>query len=180
MVIEHPDLMWVDLETTGLDEKEHDILEVAMIVTDGHLNIIAEMDPIVIHLSPQALWKMNDWCVEQHTKSGLIDLVNKSDVSLVHAERAMIVFAKKHCDPRKSPLCGNTIDFDRRFLTKYMPKFHEYFHYRSINVSSVGELVRRWYPMAPSPAIKRVAHRAHDDIMGSIEILRHYRHVAFK
>ena len=173
-----PPLVWIDLEMSGLDPDRHVILEIATIVTDGELNVIAEGPDLVIHAEEAALAAMDAWCTEHHGASGLSAAVRASTVSLAAAEAQTLAFLRAHCEAGRSPLCGNSIGHDRRFLARHMPALAEFFHYRSVDVSSVKELVRRWYPALKAPA-KQESHRALDDIRESIAELRFYREQVF-
>lgn len=181
-------LVWIDLEMTGLDPEICTIIEIATIITDSQLNIIAEGPNLVIHQSEEALAVMDEWNVKHHGESGLTEAVRNSKISLEEAERETLKFIRKHTAPRTAPLCGNSIWQDRRFLIKYMPKIEAHVHYRNIDVSSVKELARRWY--APELlAVEPVelaegeqaaqAHRALDDIKASIAELKLYRERIF-
>ncbi len=172
-------LVWIDLEMTGLDPVENVIIEIATLVTDSELNIVAEGPNIVIFQPEEELEKMDEWNQTHHTANGLIEAVRESDVSAVTAELRTLEFLREHCQEGQSLLCGNTIGQDRRFLRAHMPNLQEFFHYRSIDVTSVKELAKRWYPKVQG--IKKPSgHRALDDIKGSIEELRHYRQEIFQ
>jgi len=173
-------LTWLDLEMTGLDPERNTIMEIGTIVTDAHLNVIAEGPSIAIHQSAAALEKMDSWCVEHHGKSGLTDKCVASKISLAQAEERTLEFLKKHVKPDESPLCGNSIGQDRRFLVKYMPKLNAFFHYRNVDVSSIKELVHRWYPRSSYAPEKKKSHQVLDDIRESIEELKYYRREIFK
>ena len=172
-------LIWIDLEMTGLDPEENVIIEIATIVTDSQLNIIAEGPNLAIFQPEDELEKMDDWNVTHHTANGLIEAVRESDVSMATAEIRTLDFLREHCEDGQSLLCGNTIGQDRRFLRAYMPDLQEFCHYRSIDVSSVKEISNRWYPNEKS-FNKPAGHRALDDIRGSIQELAHYRESIFK
>ena len=173
-------LVWLDLEMTGLDPKKCTIVEIGVIITDGELNILAEGPSFAIHHSPKRLAGMEPWSRYHHKKSGLTDACRESKVGLKKAEEETLKFVKQHCRPRTAPLCGNTIWQDRRFLIKYMPKLEQYLHYRVIDVSSVKELVSRWYPPTfKMPREKNQTHRVMDDIRESIEEMRYYRKKVF-
>jgi oligoribonuclease len=174
-----PPLVWMDLEMSGLDPDTCQILEIATLVTDGDLNIVAEGPDIVIHQPEPVLAAMDAWCTQQHGTSGLTAQVQASTVSLAEAEARTLEFLRAHCPPGKSPLCGNSIGHDRRFLLRYMPQVASYLHYRSVDVSSIKELTRRWYPALSAPR-KGETHRALDDIRESIAELRHYRERVFR
>ena len=162
---------------TGLDPKRHCIVEIATIVTDNDLNIVAEGPDLVVHATDEQLAEMDDVVVRMHTASGLLDAISASTTSLEDAGVATLDFIKQHVPtPRTVPLCGNSIGTDRRFLDAYLPDIENYLHYRSVDVSSIKELARRWAPeVATSVPRKATAHRALDDIRESIEELRHYR-----
>jgi oligoribonuclease len=168
-------LFWVDLEMTGLDPDSCTIIEIASLVTDSDLNVLAEGPALVIHQPLTLLEKMDAWNQEHHKKSGLYDAVLASAVSLERAEQETLAFSKEWLVQRKAPLCGNSIWQDRRFLCRYMPKLEGYLHYRNIDVSSFKEVIRRWYPQGPEQVRKKEAHRALDDIKESINELRFYR-----
>ena len=178
--MQHDDyLVWMDLEMTGLDPKEDTILEIATVITDGNLKVIAEGPNIVIHQSDEILDHMNDWCKQHHADSGLSDRVRASNVSLAAAEARTLDFIRQYIPEGKSPLCGNSIHQDRRFLVAYMPKLEAYLHYRNLDVSTVKELVRRWYPALEIPA-KKEEHLALADTLESIDELRFYRKHIFQ
>lgn len=174
-----PPLVWIDLEMSGLDPDHCQILEIAAIVTDGDLNIVAEGPDLVIHQPDAVLDAMDEWCTRQHGNSGLTAAVKASTVALAEAEAQVLGLVRSHCPPGKSPLCGNSIGHDRRFLIRYMPALVGHLSYRNIDVSSLKELVRRWYPTVSAPA-KRETHRALDDIRESIAELRFYREHVFR
>lgn len=167
----------MDLEMTGLDPKRHCIVEIATIITDDDLNIVAEGPDLVIHATSDELAEMDEVVVKMHTSSGLLDAISTSTVSLADAGAATLDFIKKHVPtPRSVPLCGNSIGTDRRFLDAHLPEIEHHLHYRSVDVSSIKELARRWAPqVASNVPRKATAHRALDDIRESIEELRHYR-----
>lgn len=167
-------LIWVDLEMTGLDPKTEVILEMATLVTDSELNILAEGPNFIIHQSDETLAGMNEWCVKQHNKTGLVDAVKKSTTTVAQAEQETLDFLKQYVNPHKSPMCGNSICTDRQFLKKYMPTLEQYFHYRHIDVSTLKELAKRW---AKHIAVEKKdsMHRALDDIKESLAELKHYR-----
>lgn len=173
-------LFWVDLEMSGLDpEKEH-ILEIASIITDAELNIIAEGPELVIHQPDELLDAMDAWNTKHHTESGLVERVRHSSISLKEAETQTLRFAEAHFAKGQVPLAGNSIHQDRRFLFKYMPSLSNYLHYRNVDVSTVKELVRRWYPeVCEALPPKKNSHRALDDIRESINELSFYRDHVF-
>jgi len=173
-------LVWLDLEMTGLEPDRDVILEIATIVTDGELNILAEGPCLAIHQSNEILDNMDPWCVEQHGKSGLTQRCRESRVTELDAQARTLEFLSQWCASGKSPLCGNTIGQDRRFLVKYMPRLHDFFHYRSIDVSSIKELVQRWYPDCKYVYSKNKQHLSLEDVKESIAELVHYRKTIFK
>ena len=168
-------MLWVDLEMTGLDPDSCTIIEIASLVTDNELNVLAEGPAIVIHQPAALLEKMDAWNQEHHKKSGLYDAVLASQLSLEKAEEETLAFCKEWLPQKKAPLCGNSIWQDRRFLCRYMPKLECYQHYRNIDVSSFKEVIRPWYTGGPELQRKKEAHRALDDIKESINELRFYR-----
>jgi len=175
-------LAWIDLEMTGLDPARHVIVEIAVMLTNDELGTIAEGPDIVIHRPPEALAQMDKVVRDMHTKSGLVEAIEASQVSLEDAGAAVLQFLKAHdVEPRTVPLCGNSIGTDRTFLRTYLPAVDNYFHYRSVDVSTVKELARRWYPDAFAGAPKKEGnHRALDDIRESVDELRHYRTEIFR
>ena len=175
-------LVWMDLEMTGLDPARHVVVEIATLVTDDELNIVAEGPDLVVQAPPEALDAMEDVVRRMHTKSGLLDAITASTVSLADAAEQTLAFIKEHVpESRTVPLCGNSIGTDRRFLSAHLPEVEEYLHYRSVDVSTVKELVRRWYPEALAGAPeKKGGHRALDDIRESVAELRYYREAVFK
>ena len=172
-------LVWIDLEMTGLDPDENTIIEIATIVTESDLSIVAEGPSFAIDVGKEELAKMDNWNVKHHTENGLLDRIQSDGVSMENAERHTLEFLKEHCSPGQSPLCGNTIGQDRRFLRKYMPDLHDFFHYRSVDVTSIKILARSWYPEVGKWR-KNSGHRALDDIRGSIEELSYYRDKLFR
>ncbi len=174
--MKHPDnLIWIDLEMTGLEPETDVIIEIATIVTDANLNVLAQGPSLAIHQSDDVLNNMNAWCVEQHGKSGLTQRVRESDISCADAEQMTLAFLRQYVDAGVSPMCGNTIGQDRRFLVKYMPELANYFHYRNLDVSTLKELARRWRPELVDNFTKQGSHLAMDDIIDSIAELAHYR-----
>ena len=172
-------LVWVDMEMSGLNPETDRILEIAMIVTDGDLNIVAEGPVLVVHQENSVLDRMDAWNKGTHGKSGLIDKVKASTLGEGAVEQQCIEFLKQHVKSGISPMCGNTIHQDRRFMNRYMPKLEAYFHYRNIDVSTVKELCKRWHPEIASGFIKKQAHTALADIVESVEELRYYREKFF-
>ena len=175
-------LVWLDLEMTGLEPDRHVIVEIATLVTDDELDIIAEGPDLVIGQPPEAMATMDEFVRRMHTSSGLLPLIAASPVTLEEAGAATMAFVREHVpEPRTVPLCGNSIGTDRRFLARYLPELEEYLHYRSVDVSTVKELARRWYPEAlKGRPDKDGRHRALDDIRESVEELRYYRDTVFK
>ena len=173
-------LVWMDLEMTGLDPKTCVIIEIASVVTDKELNLIAQGPALVVHQPQAALDAMDDWNQKHHRESGLYEAVQKSTISLEEAEKQTLEFISQHTKAKGSPLCGNTIYQDRRFLIEYMPTLENYLHYRLVDVSTIKELVKRWYgPEFQSPQ-KKQKHKALDDILETIEELKFYRKAVFK
>ena len=173
-------LIWIDLEMTGLDPDNDLIIEIATIVTDKNLNILAEGPVLAVHQSDAVLAAMDDWNQQHHGESGLIERVKVSNVSGVDAEEQTLIFLKQWVPPNVSPICGNSICQDRRFLYRYMPKLEAYFHYRNLDVSTIKELAGRWAPQIKDGFSKKGSHKALDDILESIEELKYYRTHFFK
>jgi oligoribonuclease len=168
-------LVWVDMEMTGLVPETDRILEVALIVTNSQLEIIAEGPVLVLHQSDATLNKMDAWNKGTHGKSGLIDKVKTSNLNEAQAETVLLDFLRLYVGKNKSPLCGNTICQDRRFMARWMPTLEAYFHYRNLDVSSFKEVAKRWKPAVVESFKKQQAHTALADIRESIEELKHYR-----
>ncbi len=179
MSVDSSNLVWIDMEMTGLEPETDVVLEIATIVTDKDLNIIAEGPVLAIHQSDYVLDNMSQWCVEVHGKSGLTQRCKDSEVSIDKAVRLTIEFLEKYVPKGSSPLCGNSIGQDRRFLVKYMPELEAYFHYRNIDVSTIKELVRRWQPELLDGVQKKGVHLALDDIRESIAEMVYYRNKVF-
>ena len=175
-------LVWMDLEMTGLDHMSDVIVEIATIITDDDLNIVAEGPDLVIHQSDEVLSNMNEVVTKMHTDSGLLEQISSSTLTLQEAGQQTLEFIKEHCPEAGTvPLCGNSIGTDRRFLARYLPEIENYLHYRSVDVSSIKELVRRWYPEANARRPwKPNSHRALDDIKESVAELQHYQQVVFR
>ncbi len=171
-------LVWMDLEMTGLDPKIDTILEIATIITDGNLNIIAEGPNIVVHQPDSILDGMDEWNTTHHGASGLTARVRASKIGMTEAEQQTLDFIRLYVPENSSPLCGNSIHQDRRFLVPYMPKLEAYVHYRNIDVSTIKELGRRWYPGIQAP-LKEAEHLALADIRESIKELAFYRNNYF-
>jgi oligoribonuclease len=172
----------MDLEMTGLDPDQHVIVEIATLITNDELDIIAEGPNLIIATSDEDLSRMDEVVVAMHTRSGLLEAIQASTVTLQEAHDATLAFLQTHSpEPRTMPLCGNSIGTDRRFLAKYMPVIDEYLHYRSVDVSTVKELSRRWYPDALKAAPRKAGgHRALDDIKESVAELAYYRQSVFR
>lgn len=173
-------LIWIDLEMTGLNTNEDSIIEIATIVTDAQLNVLEEGPVFAIHQPDEVLAKMDNWNVRQHTGSGLLERVKNSTTTEAIAEAETLEFFMRHVPPGKSPMCGNSICQDRRFLFRCMPKLEQYFHYRNLDVSTIKELAARWAPQVITGVKKESRHLALDDIRDSIEELKHYREHFFK
>ena len=174
-----PRLVWVDLEMTGLDPETCTIVEIATIVTDQDLNVLAEGPSMVIRPSDEALQTMSDFVRDLHRRSGLLDRIQASGITLADAQRETLAFLEGHADKGASPLCGNSVWKDRQFLERYMPDVVKFLHYRMVDVSTIKELVRRWYPPPFHAPKKREVHRALDDIRESIAELTWYRQRVF-
>lgn len=172
-------LIWIDLEMTGLEPDTDTIIEIATIVTDKDLNVLGRGPNLAIHQEKSVMDAMDDWCTTHHGQSGLTDRVLSSDISMADAESQTIAFLEQYVPAGKSPICGNSVGQDRRFLYRYMPKLEAYFHYRYLDVSTIKELAKRWKPEALEGFEKSGAHLALDDIIESIEELKHYRTTMF-
>jgi oligoribonuclease len=176
-------LIWMDLEMTGLDESRHVIVEIATLVTDDDLNIIAEGPNLVIHQPDEVMAEMDDFVTNMHTVSGLLEKIKTSTISEADAMQQTLDFIKEHSpEPNKVPLCGNSIRTDRTFLAKYMPEIENWLHYRCVDVSTIKELVKRWNPGLEHarPKSEGITHRAMDDIRDSVAELKFYRDKVFR
>jgi oligoribonuclease len=171
----------MDLEMTGLDPATNVIVEIATLITDDDLTVVAEGPDLVVHTTEEELGKMDDVVVDMHTRSGLLDAIRSSEITLEEAGAATLAFIKEHVpEPRTVPLCGNSIGMDRRFLAVHLPEIEDYLHYRSIDVSTIKELARRWYPGSLDGLSKKSsAHRAMDDIKESVAELLYWREKVF-
>lgn len=174
-----PALIWIDLEMSGLDPERCHILEIATLVTDAELNVLGEGPDLVVHQPDAVLDAMDSWCTEHHGDSGLTEGVRQSTITVADAERRTLAFLRDFCVHGESPLCGNSVYMDRLFINRYMKKLGAFLNYRTVDVSSIKELTRRWYPDLP-PSPKSEAHRAMDDIRESVSELRYYREKVFR
>ena len=168
-------LIWIDMEMTGLQPDSDRIIEIAMLVTDPQLEVLAEGPVLVVHQPDEVLEAMDTWNKSTHKKTGLIERVRASTLSEADAERAALGFLREHVAPKLSPMCGNSICQDRRFLVRWMPRLEAHFHYRNLDVSTLKELVRRWKPELMKGFTKEGRHEAMPDILESIEELKFYR-----
>jgi len=173
-------LIWIDLEMTGLDTMQDHIIEIATIVTDSQLNVLAEGPMLAVHQPDSVLSAMDDWNTRQHAQSGLTERVRQSQLSTQDAERMTLAFLAEHVDAKVSPMCGNSICQDRRFLARLMPELEAFFHYRNLDVSTLKELGNRWAPELMTGFSKNSAHLALDDVKDSIRELQYYREQLFK
>ncbi len=175
MAVDSENLIWIDLEMTGLDCDNDSIIEIATIVTDKNLNILAEGPVLAIHQSDETLAAMDDWNQKHHGESGLIERIKASTIDEQEAGRQTLEFLKRWVPAKKSPMCGNSICQDRRFLHRSMPELEQYFHYRNLDVSTLKELASRWAPEIMKGSEKKSAHKALDDIRESIDEMKYYR-----
>jgi oligoribonuclease len=172
-------LVWLDMEMTGLDYSTNFILEVAVVITDSNLNILDQSPSYAVFQPETELQKMDKWNVSTHTKSGLVERVRTSTYDIGQVEKEILTLIKKYTNKGQSPLCGNTIYQDRKFIVKFMPKLEEFLHYRTIDVSTIKELSKRWYPEVYSNFKKQNKHEALADILESINELKYYREKIF-
>jgi oligoribonuclease len=168
-------LIWIDMEMSGLDPEADRVLELAIIITDAQLNTVAEAPVLVVHQSDSVLERMDDWNKSTHAKSGLVDRVKASALNESQVEEQMLAFVSEYVPPRLSPMCGNSVHQDRRFLARYMPRLENHFLYRNLDVSTLKELAKRWKPEIMSGLTKHGKHEALADIQESIEELKYYR-----
>ncbi|MGJ8670049.1 MAG: oligoribonuclease [Oceanococcus sp.] len=168
-------LIWIDLEMTGLDPLQHRIIEIATIVTDKDLNVLAEGPALAVHQPANEMDKMDAWCTKTHGESGLTRRVQESNLTEADAEARTLAFLSPYLEAGQSPMCGNSIGQDRRFLVRYMPKLEAFFHYRNLDVSTLKELAKRWAPKMLMGVNKQARHLAMDDTRDSIDELKHYR-----
>jgi oligoribonuclease len=180
MAQDSQNLIWIDLEMTGLDTQNDSIIEVATVVTDKDLNVLAEGPVLAVFQNEETLARMDDWNKRQHGESGLIVRVRESGLDEAEAERLTLAFLQGWVPPGSSPMCGNSICQDRRFLARCMPRLEAYFHYRNLDVSTLKELAGRWAPHIKDGFRKKNSHRAMDDILESIAELRYYRQHMFR
>lgn len=172
-------LVWLDMEMTGLSPIDNVIIEVAVVITDGNLNILAESPSYAVSQPESELAKMDKWNVNAHTKSGLVERVKESKFTLEMVEKELLKLIKKYANKGQAPLCGNTIHQDRKFMARYMPNLEGFLHYRNLDVSTVKELAKRWYPSAYANFKKHNKHEALADIHESINELKHYQKEIF-
>ena len=175
MTLNADNLVWLDLEMTGLSPDSDSVLEIATLVTDKQLNILAEGPVVAIHQNDAVLAAMGEWCTRQHGQSGLTQRVRDSRISAAEAERITLEFLRQHVPANSSPMCGNSICQDRRFLARYMPDLEKFFHYRNLDVSTLKELAKRWAPGVAGGFTKESTHLALADIRDSVAELRYYR-----
>ena len=168
-------LIWIDMEMSGLDPEIERVIEVAIVVTDGDLNTVAEAPVLVVHQSDQVLAAMDEWNTSTHTKSGLVERVKASTLTESEADEQMVDFLLQHVPPGISPMCGNSVHQDRRFMARYLPLLEAYFLYRNLDVSTLKELARRWKPQIMAGLTKHGKHEALADIYESIDELKYYR-----
>jgi oligoribonuclease len=172
---DHPTLIWLDLEMTGLDPDSERIIEIATAVTNADLTEIIEGPNLVIKTPQEFIDNMDEWNTNQHNSSGLVDSLKVTNMTVEQAEKETLEFISKYTQKGRSPLCGNTISHDRRFLVRYMPELSNYFHYRNVDVSSIMELTKRWHPHLAGGYKKQGGHRAMSDVIDSIKELKFYK-----
>ncbi|KAL0073320.1 ribonuclease H-like domain-containing protein [Phycomyces blakesleeanus] len=172
-------LVWIDCEMTGLDIQKDCLIEIAVLITDGELNVVAEGPELIIHQPRHVMDSMNEWCIEHHGASGLTRSVLESKISTAEAHQRVVSFLKEHIPAGVAPLAGNSVHADKRFLEKEMPEVVEHLHYRIVDVSTIKELAKRWNPDVAAGVIKKNGHRALDDIKESIDELKYYRKYLF-
>lgn len=175
MAVDENNLIWIDLEMTGLEPQQDQIIEIATVVTDANLKILAQGPVIAIHQPDEVLQAMDDWNTRHHAASGLTRRVQQSSSNMADAERESLEFLRAYVAPGKSPMCGNSICQDRRFMARLMPELEAFFHYRNLDVSTLKELARLWKPELTGGFVKQGAHLALDDILESIAELEYYR-----
>ncbi|MFM2484842.1 oligoribonuclease [Celerinatantimonas yamalensis] len=180
MTVSANNLIWIDMEMTGLDPLQHKVIEIASIVTDSQLKVLAEGPVIAIHQDDTTLAMMDEWCTTTHTGSGLVARVQRSQMDELEAAQQTLAFVRQWLPEGVSPMCGNSIGQDRRFMSIHLPELEQFFHYRNIDVSTIKELARRWRPELLEGVHKTGTHLALDDIRESIEELRHYQQTFFK
>jgi len=175
MTLDADNLIWIDLEMTGLEPQQDQIIEIATVVTDANLSILAQGPVIAIHQPDEIMNSMDEWNTSHHRDSGLTDRVRQSKINMSDAERETLEFLRQYVIPGKSPMCGNSICQDRRFMARLMPELEAFFHYRNLDVSTLKELARLWKPELIRGFVKKGAHLALDDILESIDELKYYR-----
>lgn len=180
MAQDQNNLVWLDMEMTGLNPDTDRIIEIALVVTDGQLDTVAQAPVLVVHQSDEVLGAMDEWNKSTHGRSGLLDKVTASALSEAQAEEQLLAFMAEHVPSRTSPMCGNSVCQDRRFMARWMPRLEAYFHYRNLDVSTLKELVRRWKPELSKGVVKQGKHEALADIRESIDELRYYRDTFIK
>ncbi|MFC3873907.1 oligoribonuclease [Neisseria musculi] len=168
-------LCWLDMEMTGLNPNTDRIIEVAMIITDQDLNVLAQSEVYAVHQSDELLDNMDAWNTATHARTGLTQRVRESRLGEAEVEQRLLDFMSRWVPEKATPMCGNTIHQDRRFMVRYMPRLEAYFHYRNLDVSTLKELARRWHPAVYKGVVKKGSHQALDDILESIEEMRYYR-----
>jgi len=175
MTLDADNLIWIDLEMTGLEPQQDQIIEIATVVTDANLSILAQGPVIAIHQPDEIMNSMDEWNTSHHRDSGLTSRVRQSKINMSDAERETLEFLRQYVIPGKSPMCGNSICQDRRFMARLMPELEAFFHYRNLDVSTLKELARLWKPELIRGFVKKGAHLALDDILESIDELKYYR-----